>query len=97
MMQEDLTGHVPLDAIARECGISRSHFARAFAISAGRPPHQWLLDQRVNLARQLLGDSELSIGEIAVRCGFADQSHFTRVFAAKVGLTPGRWRRIRKL
>jgi AraC family transcriptional regulator len=96
MMQEDLTGNVSLDAIARECGISRSHFARAFAISVGRPPHQWLLDQRVNLARQLLGDSELSIGEIAVRCGFADQSHFTRVFSAKVGLTPGRWRRIRK-
>jgi len=97
MMQEDLTGNVPLQAIARECGISRSHFARAFTISVGRPPHQWLLDQRVNLARQLLGDSDLSIGEIAIRCGFADQSHLTRVFSAKAGMTPGRWRRARKL
>jgi AraC family transcriptional regulator len=76
-------------------GFQEGHFARAFAINVGRPPHQWLLDQRVNLARQLLGHSELSISEIAVRCGFADQSHFTRVFSAKVGLTPGRWRRIR--
>jgi AraC family transcriptional regulator len=97
MMQEDLTGSICLHDIARECGLSRSHFARAFAISAGQPPHQWLLEQRVSVARQLLGETELSVGEIALRCGFADQSHFTRVFSARTGLSPGRWRRTRKL
>jgi AraC family transcriptional regulator len=97
MMQEDLAGNIPLQAIARACGLSRSHFARAFAISAGQPPHRWLLEQRVSLARQLLGDCELSVGEIAMRCGFADQSHFTRVFSSRTGLSPGRWRRARNL
>ena len=97
MMQEDLTGNICLHDIARECGLSRSHFARAFAISAGQPPHQWLMEQRVDFARQLLGETELSVGEIALRCGFADQSHFTRVFSARAGLSPGRWRRVRKL
>jgi AraC family transcriptional regulator len=97
MMREDLAGNTPLHDVARECGLSRSHFARAFAISVGQPPHQWLLEQRVGVARQLLGDTELSIGEVAARCGFADQSHFTRAFSVRTGLSPGRWRRTRKL
>jgi AraC family transcriptional regulator len=90
----NLGGNVPLRSIAQECGLSPSHFARAFAISVGQPPHQWLLEQRVDLARQLLGRSTLPLSEIAIQCGFADQSHFTRVFSAKTGLAPGRWRRV---
>jgi transcriptional regulator GlxA family with amidase domain len=93
----NLGGNVPLKSIAQECGLSPSHFARAFAISVGQPPHQWLLEQRVDLARQLLGQSTLPLSEIAIQCGFADQSHFTRVFSAKTGLAPGRWRRVSRL
>jgi AraC-like DNA-binding protein len=93
----NLDGNVPLTSIAQECGLSPSHFARAFAISVGQPPHQWLLEQRVDLARRLLGESSLRIAEIAVQCGFADQSHLTRVFSARTGLSPGRWRRERNL
>jgi AraC family transcriptional regulator len=96
MMQQNLAANVPLQDIAQACGLSRSHFARAFAISAGQPPHQWLLEQRIGLACQLLSDGERSIGEVAIRCGFADQSHFTRVFSAKVGQSPARWRRTRR-
>ena len=43
---ENLDGSIPLNHIARECGLSPGHFARAFAISVGQPPHQWLLNQR---------------------------------------------------
>jgi AraC family transcriptional regulator len=93
----NLDGSASLSSIARECGLSPSHFARAFAISVGQPPHQWLLEQRVDLARQLLGESAVPIAEIAVQCGFADQSHFTRVFSARTGSSPGRWRRARNL
>ena len=94
---ENLDGSIPLNNIARECGLSPSRFARAFAISVGRPPHQWLLDQRVDMAHQLLSESDLPLADIAIQCGFADQSHFTRVFSARAGLSPGRWRRVRKL
>jgi AraC-like DNA-binding protein len=94
-LYENLDGSRSLSSIAQKCGLSPSHFARAFAISVGQPPHQWLLEQRVDLARQLLGQSTLPLCEIAIQCGFADQSHFTRVFSAKAGLSPGRWRRER--
>jgi AraC family transcriptional regulator len=93
----NLGGNIALASIAKECGLSPSHFARAFAISVGQPPHQWLLEQRVDLARQLLGQSTMPLSEVAIQCGFADQSHFTRVFSAKTGLAPGRWRREQSL
>jgi AraC family transcriptional regulator len=96
-ISENLDGGMPLDAIARECGLSQSHFTRAFVNSVGQPPHQWLLERRVDLARHLLSESVLPLADIAIQCGFADQSHFTRVFSARTGLSPGRWRRLRRL
>jgi len=76
-ISENLDGGMPLDAIARECGLSQSHFTRAFVNSVGQPPHQWLLERRVDLARHLLSESVLPLADIAIQCGFADQSHFT--------------------
>jgi AraC family transcriptional regulator len=62
----------------------------------GKPPHQWLMDQRIDHGKQLLLNSTSSVMEIALLCGFSDQSHFTRVFSSKVGASPGRWRRARQ-
>jgi AraC-like DNA-binding protein len=59
----------------------------------GIAPHRWLLNRRVELAKDLLRDRESSLSEIALRCGFADQSHFTRVFTRRAGVSPGSWRR----
>jgi len=91
----NLDGTVPLTALAMECGLSVRHFARAFKESFGLPPHRYLLQRRVDAARGLLLDSKLSLTEIALTCGFADQSHFTRVFTANVGISPGALRRAR--
>jgi AraC family transcriptional regulator len=91
-----LNGEVTLEALAQECGLSRSHFARAFKTTTGLPPHRWLLDRRVERARELLLHSALPIAEIADLCGFADQSHFTRVFTNALGVSPGEWRRLRR-
>ena len=91
-----LNGEVTLEALAQECGLSRSHFARAFKTTTGLPPHRWLLDRRVERARELLLNSALPIAEIADLCGFADQSHFTRVFTNALGVSPGEWRRLRR-
>jgi AraC family transcriptional regulator len=96
LMNAHLDGNVSLAQIACECGLSASHFARAFTVSVGKPPHQWLLDQRIDHGKQLLLNSISSVMEIALLCGFSDQSHFTRVFSSKVGASPGRWRRARQ-
>ena len=93
MLESDLGGKLSLQQIAAELDISVSHFTRAFRISTGLPPHQWLLRQRVEAARQLMTSGDLSLSEIAISVGFASQSHFTRVFTAVVGVSPGAWRR----
>lgn len=92
----NIAGNIPLAELAALCGLSRSHFARAFKRSTGVPPHRWLLARRVEVARDLLLTSALTLEQIAHRCGFADQSHLSRVFTAFVGTAPGEWRRARR-
>ena len=93
MLAANLGGAVALTDLAKECRLSVSHFSRAFRHSVGVPPHRWLLNRRVELAKDLLRDRESSLSQIALRCGFADQSHFTRVFTRRAGASPGAWRR----
>ena len=92
-LESDLGGTLSLQQIAAEFDLSVSHFSRAFRISTGLPPHQWLLRQRVKAAKQLMTVRDLPLSEIAMSAGFANQSHFTRVFSAAVGVSPGVWRR----
>jgi transcriptional regulator GlxA family with amidase domain len=80
--------------LARECDLSPSHFSRAFKQTTGKPPHRWLLELRVEKAKEMLLGTALSLAEIAVLCGFADQSHFTRVFSRITKSSPGVWRRV---
>ncbi|WGY73576.1 helix-turn-helix transcriptional regulator [Burkholderia cepacia] len=84
---------VSIEEVANECDLSRGYFIRAFSRTTGRTPHQWLLEQRVIRARQLIETTDMSLAEIAAVCGFADQSHLNRVFARIVGHPPGAWRR----
>ncbi|GGF04723.1 AraC family transcriptional regulator [Aliidongia dinghuensis] len=82
-----------ITAIAAECGLSRSYFIKAFKQTTGMTPHKWLLDRRIQQAKDLLLRPGTAIAETAVDCGFADQSHLTRVFTSVVGMPPGAWRR----
>jgi AraC family transcriptional regulator len=93
MLAGDLTGATPLSDIATACGLSLSHFSRAFRRSTGLAPHAWLLHARIEAAKAMLRARGSSLSMIALACGFADQSHFTRVFTRRVGLSPGAWRR----
>jgi AraC family transcriptional regulator len=92
-LEADLEGNLTLQQVAAEFGLSTSHFSRAFRVSTGLPPHQWLLHRRVATAKRLLSDRNLPLSEVAIIAGFANQSHFSRVFSALVGTSPGVWRR----
>ena len=95
LLTEGLKDDVSLARLAEECGLSTRHFTRSFRQTTGTSPHRWLMRYRVERARELLAVRGLSLTEIALRCGFADQSHFTRIFTAHVGIAPGAWRRNR--
>jgi AraC family transcriptional regulator len=92
MLLEKIDGEISLEELAKACTVSRSHFARAFKMSVGQAPHQWLRRQRVEKAKQLLARADMSLFEIALLCGFTDQSHLGRVFKKDVTVTPGQYR-----
>jgi AraC family transcriptional regulator len=58
----------------------------------GKTPHSYVLDRRLDLAQQLLLETNLRIVEIAVRCGFSSQSQMTTTFHHRLGITPGQYR-----
>jgi AraC family transcriptional regulator len=89
------SGHILLADVARECGLSRQYFTKAFKATTGLAPHRWLQQHRIDHAKQRLSETSLPIADIAILCGFADQSHLTRVFTTLVGLSPAAWRRLR--
>lgn len=79
--------------LAECCSLSAFHFSRMFKRSTGLTPHQYLVNQRVARARQLLIDPALSLAEIALRAGFYDQAHLTRCFRRVTGTTPASFAR----
>jgi transcriptional regulator GlxA family with amidase domain len=93
MIREKLDGVIHLAEMAEECGLSVSHFTRAFKTSFGVSPYRWLLERRIDRAKALLLANALPIADIAIWTGFSDQAAFTRAFHKMVGDSPARWQR----
>ena len=89
----NLSRDLSLAELAGVVGLSVFHFARKFQAAFGCSPHQWLIRQRVGLARELIKTGASPLKEIAFRAGFADQSHMTRLFRRHHGTTPAEYRR----
>lgn len=87
-IQDHLAQEISLNAIADYLGISRYYFCRLFKQSTGLSPHQYVIQQRVERAKQLLQRRGMSIADVAQVCGFAHQSHLTRHFKRLTGVTP---------
>lgn len=94
LLRANLGSQLRLADLARACGLSVSHFARAFKASFGVPCHRWLTQHRIQCAQELLTMKDTPpLANVADQCGFTDQAAFTRTFHRIVGVTPGRWRR----
>jgi AraC-like DNA-binding protein len=95
-VESHLSGDVSLGTLAQVAGLSDSHFARAFRQAKGVTPHTYVLQRRVARARRMMVESDLSLAEIALAAGFADQSHLARRFRQQTGLTPDRFRKLHR-
>src|SRR5271168_2796065 len=92
-IQENLDQQLSLDDLAKVALISPNYFISLFQQSTGMTPHKYVLQQRVEYAKELLTYSKLSLIEIAHKCGLPDQSQFTTTFRRHMGVTPGRYKR----
>ena len=86
-----LTLTIKVQDLAKLIGISRFHFSRLFKQTTGMSPHQYVMQQRIELAKQLL-KQDLSIADIALECGFNSHSHLGKYFRAMTGMTPKTYR-----
>ncbi|MGO7323289.1 helix-turn-helix domain-containing protein [Rhizobium ruizarguesonis] len=94
-IEANLADDPSIAELSRECGISASYFARAFRVTLGMTPHQWITSRRIERAKSLMVQTMESLAEIAIMCGFVDQSHLGRHFLRLDGISPAQWRRRR--
>lgn len=92
LIDRDYAEPLDLDAMAREAGYSRFHFARAFAAAYGETPRAYLTRRRIERAKTLLRTANLSVTEVCVLVGFASLGSFSARFRGLVGRSPKEYR-----
>jgi AraC family transcriptional regulator len=93
IIQANIESDIRLGDLAKDAGMSSSHFIRSFRQSTGQTPYQFLLHQRVKRAQLFMRDPRVSLTEVALASGFADQHHLARVFRRITNMTPSSYRR----
>jgi AraC family transcriptional regulator len=95
-LQDQLPRQIELRELAALADMSQWHLSRAFKAATGLSPYQWQLGKRVELVRNLLLQSDLSLDAIAKAAGFSSQTHLSQVFKQRVGTTPPSWQRSKR-
>jgi AraC-like DNA-binding protein len=90
-IREHCTQALKLEDICAAAQLSASYLIRAFKLRYGMTPHAYLVNRRIQFARQQLRQGRL-IAEVALEAGFADQAHFQRAFKQHLAATPGQYR-----
>jgi transcriptional regulator GlxA family with amidase domain len=76
---------------------SEAHFSRSFKHTLGQSPNAFVVRRRVELAAQSLLQTDMSLSDISLECGFVDQAHLCKHFRVVTGETPAAWRRKRRV
>ncbi|MFN6566194.1 AraC family transcriptional regulator [Dendronalium sp. ChiSLP03b] len=87
-INDNLEYELSLKELAALVQLSQYHFCRVFRQATGLSPHQYLVRQRIEKAKELLQKGGMSIAAVAVACGFTHQSHLHRHFKRLTGVTP---------
>ena len=93
LVHTKLEDELSLDEMAQSAGLSTAHFSQMFRKSTGESPHQFVLRQKVERAKEMLCEAEQRVLDVAVACGFKTQQHFARVFRRMCGTSPTEYRR----
>lgn len=90
--KERLGESLTVAELARAVGLSEYHFSRRFRISTGASPHAWLMNARLERAKEMLVSTTLPLKDIARAVGYGTHAHFSSAFRKAEGTSPSRWR-----
>ena len=93
LVEDRLSGTLPVNHLADAAGLSASAFLRAFRGSIGITPGEYILERRIALGAELLTTTDLPVSVVAVRAGFKSGNHFATTFGARRGVSPSAHRR----
>ena len=93
-LADNIGRKVTLDELAAIARLSPFHFARAFARTVGMPPYRYQQKLRLDRARELLGQTDMRVIDVALAVGYESQQALSRVFSQQFGVTPSQWRRL---
>jgi AraC-like DNA-binding protein len=88
-IHENLTDKILIDQLCRKAYLSRNHFFKWFREQFGVTPLEYINQERIKLAKQLLTQKGKNITQVSTLCGFADVNYFVRIFKKMEGITPG--------
>ncbi|WP_405173094.1 helix-turn-helix domain-containing protein [Paenibacillus sp. FSL H8-0260] len=92
-LQQNPSARYSIEQLAKEFGLSESHFYRVFRETNGQSPIVCMERVRIDCASQMLKESKMSITDIAMELGFKTSQHFATVFKKMIGVTPKAWRK----
>lgn len=92
-IEASLEEQISLDRIAAAVGLSKFRLARAYKSATGQGVHQYVIARRLDRARSMLRESDLTLSEVSYATGFSSQSHLTAAFRRNFGVTPGSYRK----
>jgi AraC family transcriptional regulator len=92
-IETHLADKIAVKALADLVKVSDSQLFRAFKISVGVTPFQYIARRRVELACTLIRTTGEPLSQVAVACGLCDQAHLCKVFRRTIGMSPSAWRR----
>lgn len=84
---------ITVEQIAKRLSLNTSYFSRVFSEQIGESPKQYLLNKRIERAKELLIETNASIFEIANSVGYEDQLYFSRIFKKYVGMSPNEYKK----
>jgi AraC-like DNA-binding protein len=96
-IEGNLSATLSLESLAAEAGFTPTYFHKLFKASVGKPLREYIEEQRLRRAVQLMVSTDMTLTEIAYECGFSSQSYFSYAFKRKMKLPPREYvRRILK-
>lgn len=85
--------NIQLKDVANHVFLSPNYFHKLFTQVTGVTPHQYIINQKINAAKKMLLESDTTITDIVINCGFSSQSYFNAIFKREVKITPNDYRR----